>query len=325
MNDLIVLRVALFGALSVGLAVRPSEAPRPVLLTGRPGGLLALLALAGGRFFSRTELARELTSGSTYADGDGASAGSFNTLLWRLRKSLEAAPLKRGDVIETDALGAIRIASRVQIDTDVQEYRRLVEGPVAKPVEALHSHDIEQLKQAVSMYRGEVLASFQDDWALRLRERHRRLQQAALARLMHVSSLAQQWPDAIRYGLAMLELDELREDVHRELMRCYLQAGQRALALRQFERCRAALKRELAIQPMRETLALYHQIADAATHTHSEPEQVLQETPMPQVVPDSYPVQCDARVGNCIAQARWHLAQADAQLQMQLQLPLNFY
>ena len=39
---------------------------------------------------------------------------------------------------------------------------------------------------------------------------------------------------------------------------------QRAQALRQFEHCRELLRRELAIQPMRETLAVYQRIADNA-------------------------------------------------------------
>ena len=56
----------------------------------------------------------------------------------------------------------------------------------------------------------------------------------------------------------------LREDVHRELMQLFVLNGQRAHALRQFEHCRELLRRELAIHPMRETMALYQKIANSA-------------------------------------------------------------
>ena len=305
------LRLALFGAFSVNIAHLGSGSVRALSLGGRPGGLLALLALAGGRFFSRAELVRELWSGSPEA----GSAGSFNTLLWRLRKTLETPPLHTGDLIECDRQGALRIAAHVEVSTDVDEYRRLAEGPMAKPVEQLDAADIAQLRLAVALYQGDVLASFHEDWALRLRERHRRLQLGALARLMHLSALGQAWGDAIRFGEAMLEIDELREDVHREVMRCHIAAGQRALALRQYERCRAALRRDLAIQPMRETVALYQQIAEAATAPPPSAHGLYAEPVQPQMQMQAL---MPPGLAQSIAQARWHLAQADAHLQMQL-------
>ena len=306
------LRLALFGSFSVDLSWTGNAAVRALSLTGRPGGLLALLALAGGRFFSRAELVRELWSGSPEA----GSAGSFNTLLWRLRKTLEAPPLATGDLIECDRQGALRLAGHVQVTTDIDEYRALVEAPMAKPVEQLSPADIEQLRQAVCLYQGDVLASFQEDWALRLRERHRRLQLGALARLMHLATLARAWPEAIRHGEAMLEIDELREDVCREVMRCHVAAGQRALALRQYERCRMALKKELAIQPMRETQAMYQQIAGAATtRAEDDPFPGLFDAAAAGAPP---PRGATPSLMQSIAQARWHLSQADAHLQLQL-------
>jgi DNA-binding SARP family transcriptional activator len=310
MSAVIQLRLGLFGALSVSLCLPHETSARAVSLGGRPGGLLALLVMTRGRFFSRADLARELWSGPS----ESGSSGSFNTLLWRLRKALEIPPLHAGDVIECDRQGALRIAEQVQVDNDVELYRRLIEPPMSKAVNRLDAGDVEALRRAVTLYRGDVLASFRDDWALRLREKHRRLQLGALSRLMHVCCLGQAWGEAIAHGEAILELDELREDVHRELMRCYVAMGQRALALRQFERCRAALRRELAIQPMRETLQLHQQIADAATGvSHAEP---AAEAAVMLTVAE--PLTGPHDMAHCIQQARWHLAQADAQLQQSL-------
>jgi DNA-binding SARP family transcriptional activator len=116
----------------------------------------------------------------------------------------------------------------------------------------------------VSLYRDDILPGFTDDWALREREMHRRMMLNSLGRLMQLSVLAHDHASAIRHAQDILDRDPLREDIHRELMRLFLVSGQRAMTLRQFELCRSALRKELAIQPMRETLAVYQQIADSA-------------------------------------------------------------
>jgi DNA-binding SARP family transcriptional activator len=83
---------------------------------------------------------------------------------------------------------------------------------------------------------------------------------SCLAHLMqyyrHQGSHAQ----AVAYGEAILQRDPLREEIHRELMRSYVANGQRALALRQYERCRQVLAEELGIPPMEETQLLRRQI-----------------------------------------------------------------
>ncbi len=312
------LRLELFGAYSVSLQASAWPAQRSLALNGRLGGLLALLALGRGQTLNRGELCRELWG----AGPESASAACFNTLLWRLRRALELPP-DTAAIIETDRQGGVRIARHVLVQSDLERYLALVEKPLAKPVDQLEPADVQALREAVLLYRGDVLAGYQDDWALRLRERHRRTQLGALARLMHLSSLQGRWQEAIQHGEAMLDMDALREDVHRELMRCHLAAGQRALALTQFERCRSALKRELAIAPMAETLALYQEIAREATQP-AAPSAPL--TPArrglfePHALP--YPAATPAQVllpwSEALMQVRWHLAQADAQLQTQL-------
>jgi DNA-binding SARP family transcriptional activator len=61
-------------------------------------------------------------------------------------------------------------------------------------------------------------------------------------------------------GQQILDLEPLREDIHRAMMRLYLKNGQRAQAARQFDICSMILARDLSIQPVEETQALYKQI-----------------------------------------------------------------
>ena len=57
-----------------------------------------------------------------------------------------------------------------------------------------------------------------------------------------------------------LDMNSLREEIHREMMRSYVENGQRALALQQYEICQATLAKELGTSPMEDTQALYTQI-----------------------------------------------------------------
>jgi DNA-binding SARP family transcriptional activator len=232
------------------------------------------------------------------------SAGTLNTVLWRLRKLIEAPPLKHGQVITSDRFGGIGFHPDAPVELDIDEFVRCVLPVLAKPLDRLSGADLESLRRGVELYTADILSDINDEWALRERERYRRHVLNALGRLMHASALGADYSAAIRYAQLILDHDSLREDVHRELMRLFVQNGQRALALRQFEVCRAALKRELAIVPMPETLTLYQDIARAAMSESPGTTQAIQ------------PVSPDAPSARQLVQsAREWLAEADLQLQ----------
>jgi len=58
-----------------------------------------------------------------------------------------------------------------------------------------------------------------------------------------------------------LEEDELREDIHRRIMRAYVEAGRRSDALAQYRHCREILIQELGVEPSQETQRLYQKAA----------------------------------------------------------------
>jgi DNA-binding SARP family transcriptional activator len=58
----------------------------------------------------------------------------------------------------------------------------------------------------------------------------------------------------------VLERDKTQEPAHQNLMQCYIQQGQRNLAIRQYQNCVQILKEELNIPPSAETRALYEEM-----------------------------------------------------------------
>jgi DNA-binding SARP family transcriptional activator len=314
------LHLHLFGAVSFSIDVAAGGTGAHTRVSGRPGCLLAYLALARGRYFSRAELVSMLWGDQS------ASVGTFNTVLWRLRKQLERPPLALGALIACDRRGAVGLQPQAAVELDVEAFARSVLPALAKPLERMTEGDVDALRNGIELYTADILTELGDEWALREREKHRRYYLNALGRMMQMCAAAHDDGAAIRYAQAILDHDALREDVHRELMRLFLRSGQRAMALRQFELCRNALKRELAIQPMAETLALYQGIAhDAVTASDSGRTAAIPAWAM--VERDAFasdPLIADDVRGlsarELVESARRHLARAEAQLQLSLPL-----
>ncbi len=103
-----------------------------------------------------------------------------------------------------------------------------------------------------------------DDWVSF--ERDRWLER--FVKTLHDRAQAQEaqgeWPQAIATAKQLLELDPAHEETHRQLMRLFYATGDRKGALQAYETARAVLERELGVDPMEETRALYRQILDDA-------------------------------------------------------------
>lgn len=314
------LRIWLFGSLCVA---NDAAGERITAVSGRCGSLLAYLALGRGRYFSRTELL-----GTLWPERMASMiAGSFNTALWRLRRMVECPPFQHGELIASDRRGAIGLNGSQEVWLDIEEFERRIASGLSRPIEQLGDAEIADLRTGVALYKSDILMEFTDDWALREREKHRRHYLNALWRLMQLCTIRREYGEGIRYAQSILDCDTLREDVHRELMQLFVLSGQRAQALRQFETCRDMLRRELAIQPMRETLALYRQIADSAIGGGQESPPAMQAplridyAPAATLAGITAPSSSMASRGGTrelIANARQHLAAADAQLELSL-------
>jgi DNA-binding SARP family transcriptional activator len=68
------------------------------------------------------------------------------------------------------------------------------------------------------------------------------------------------YENGLAYGEQILRYDRARERTHRKLMRLFYLAGDRTAALRHYEKCVAALREELGVEPAKRTRLLYRQI-----------------------------------------------------------------
>ncbi len=115
------------------------------------------------------------------------------------------------------------------------------------------------LREAVALYRGDLLPECYADWIVPERERLRCLYISALDRLTQQAEEARDYRAALEYAQRLAREEPLNEVHCRSLMRLQLLIGDRAGALRAYHACAAVLRRELGVEPAPATQQLYAQ------------------------------------------------------------------
>ncbi len=241
-----VLRVHLFG----GVRVERDNLDGDLHLTRRVQALLAYLLL------QPRPHPREVLADLLWGEQDASRARScLSTTLWRLRRALADGGYTDNLLVTTPA-GEVGIDREQGVWLDVATFESEARRVMRQPPNAATATNVAALEGALHLYTGDLLEGFYDDWALRERERIRSLYLSSLHYLLRYYQHQGDSARALTYGTGILDLDPLREDIHRAVIRLYLAAGQRTQALRQYDACRRLLAEELGIDPMPETQRL---------------------------------------------------------------------
>jgi DNA-binding SARP family transcriptional activator len=187
-----------------------------------------------------------------------------------LRRDLSELNLTlEGDWLEADRES---VGLREGVWLDVTEFQHYLTNETT---------DLQTLTAAVALYRGDFLTGFTlpdcpefDEWQFFQTESLRQALASALEQLVGMLSSQADYEGAIPYARRRLALDPLHEPAHRRLMRLYVQTGQQAAALRQYELCRQTLENELGNFPAPETTALYNNIRAGKLTTTTTPPAV---------------------------------------------------
>lgn len=195
--------------------------------------VLAFLAL------QRHPVQRTYVAGSLWLDStDDRAAGSLRSALWRINR--------RQRLVEANGEG-LRLAAHVRVDVDAavdQAHRLLDPAGSERPG-----------RRELRLF-DDVLPDWYDDWVTIERERFRQLRMHALERFCDRLSAAARFGEAIEAGLAVVEIEPLRESAHRTLIRAHLAEGNRNEAMRQYRRFRALLLDQLGLHPSEQMEAL---------------------------------------------------------------------
>jgi ATP/maltotriose-dependent transcriptional regulator MalT/DNA-binding SARP family transcriptional activator len=221
----------------------------PITFAGKaqkkPLELVKALVALGGEGVDAARLAAILWPDAT---GDAAKV-SFDSTLYRTRKliGLDAALVLNEGKLSLDPRHCW---------IDVRAFERVVREADALSADAGAAPErlAAAARSLVDAYPGHFLAGDEDQaWLLAMRDRLRsKLVRSALA-LGRRLQAAGRPHDAVAIYQRALELDNLAEDLYRQLMVCLRDQGERAAALQVYRRCRELLSVVLGMKPSPET------------------------------------------------------------------------
>jgi DNA-binding SARP family transcriptional activator len=230
-------------------------AGRPVALRGggKAEALLCALALRWWQPVPRDVLLSRL-----WPDSDGPLAGqSLSTLVYRLRRLLGGAIGGRSPVVHTSA--GYRLNTGAGIAVDVARFDDLADAGDRLAGQRDGDGAATCWARAVALYTGDLSVST-DVHAVVERERLRARYLALLMRLADHEYRRGDYLACLERALQVLASDPCREGAHRLAIRCYMQQGERAQALRQYLLCRDVLRQEFDTSPEPATTALFDQV-----------------------------------------------------------------
>lgn len=245
------LQVRLFG----GFQVSCDGKPAPGFDIHKVQELFSYLLLHRDRPQPREALAGILWGNCSTAQ----SRKQLRQALWQLHHALTAQSPSLAGILYTEAdCVSPTVGAGLWLDVADFEEKYALARPV--PVQDMDERLAQTLQDAVQLYCGELLYGWYQDWCLYERERLQNIYIAMLDKLMQYCEAHRLYRDGIDYGFRILRCDRAREYTYRGIIRQLYLAGDRTAALRQYERCVAALDEELHIRPSDTTRALYQQV-----------------------------------------------------------------
>lgn len=274
------LVVTLFGKFSVRYGAEHLLEHTPF----RAHELLAYLLLNRGKAHPREAIAETL-----WGERDGEHLRkSLRQTLWHLHAGLVPIGEKRASRLISVEPEWVEIAADAVENFDVGSFEQTFGAARGWKGESLEPEQARALSQAVPLYGGDLLEGWSQEWCARERDRFRQMHLTLLDKLMDHCEARAEYEAGVAYGTLSLRSDPARERTHRSLMRLFARSGDRTAAIRQFERCCAALHEDLDVVPEDSTLALYVEIrngkwgaGDAARSSIAEGTDKTPFTPLP--------------------------------------------
>lgn len=212
----------------------------------KPKELLAMLALhpAG---LPRAAITEAMWPGATPAQ----TRNSFHVTMHHLRRTLE----QPGWVVLEDE--RYRLAAGVSVAVDADRFEREARAHLRSQSGAA----VDAVRATVGLYRGHVLADeLVGDWRDEPQDRLRRIFCDLGLLLGGLLEEAGDSGGAAEAYQRVIAAEPLHEEAHRRLLRCWVAAGERARALRHYDRLATTLRDELDMEPEPETIELYDRI-----------------------------------------------------------------
>jgi WD40 repeat protein/class 3 adenylate cyclase len=211
-----------------------------VAISSRVGqSLFAYLALTAGIPHRREKLA-----GMFWPDtSDENSRKNLRNELWRIRKAISAQQSTESEYLLADEF-TLTFNHDAEYWLDVSQMER-------------SDLDLQSLTSNLSLYQGELLPGFYDDWIVLERERIQAIFESRMEQLIEQLVVAERWIAIQEWGERWLAFGKAPESAYRALMLASGVHGDMAKVASLYQRCTDDLQEHLGVKPSAETRALY--------------------------------------------------------------------
>jgi WD40 repeat protein/DNA-binding SARP family transcriptional activator len=219
-----------------------------IVISSRAGqSLLAYLAMTAG-----TPHRREKLAGTLWPDSSEENARkNLRQELWRIRKAIPAQNLPEAD----EYLIADEFTLTFNRDADYWLDVAILENSDA---------DIQSLTSSLSLYQGELLPGFYDDWVVLERERLQTLFESTMEKLVEKLVESERWTAVQEQCERWLALGFVSEPAYRALMLSNNARGDMAKVSAVYQRCVEDLRDHFGVEPSAETHALFNGLLKGA-------------------------------------------------------------
>jgi DNA-binding SARP family transcriptional activator len=239
------IRIRLFGATEV------SDVERGAVITDFRGvkarQILAILALQPGQALSKTRLAKLLWDDQPPDSWHSTLEGYISLL----RRSVEPGVRPALSMVTTQRGGYCLAPDRIL--SDLAEFDSLISQTSALP----SAQALPQLRAALALARGEVLADEPWSWAAEIRDRYQRKVVDTCIRAGQHALALRDVQTAVELGQRACDLDPFSEEAWTLVIAAHWIAGRRTDGLRCFATLRAMLADELGVAPGRRAQQLH--------------------------------------------------------------------
>ncbi|MEX0787483.1 MAG: AAA family ATPase [Anaerolineales bacterium] len=222
---------------------------KPVEIPSRPSqSLLAYLALHSGIAQRREKLA-----GMFWPEASDVRArNNLRYNLWQIRRALEAQGAEAADHVLADKISVTLVAGE-GIWVDAAEFSQ----PLPE------DRNVDQLVQAASVYAGELLPGFYDEWVLLERDRLSAAYDQHMAVLLERLAEEDRWAAVFEWSERWISLGHGPEAAYRGLMRAHFALGDASGLSASYSRCREALLQHLGVEPSAQTVRLFRDLSQS--------------------------------------------------------------
>ncbi|MBI5034023.1 MAG: tetratricopeptide repeat protein [Chloroflexi bacterium] len=251
------LEIKLLGQFDVRLDDKPVE-----ILSRPTQSLFAYLLVK-----RTTAHRREMLAGLFWPNATETNARAYlRQALWRIRRALEAS---HHDYFLADDL-TVAFDTHSDFKLDVAELERAVTA----------NNSVDELLACVSVYQGELVPGFYDDWVMPERERLQSLFETKINFLIDRLIAERRWSDVLQWGERWIALGTVPELAFRALMIAHSALGDRSSMAAVYERCTKTLRDQLDVEPSESTRALYEKLSKGDVPSAPVPERKLSSAPL---------------------------------------------